>query len=121
MMRQIIRGAAVSGAAACLLAVSSFPALAEEEADWSTDVSIDLLVLDDEVSGLNEQPEGEGLEEDTVGAGTVINQCVVEQDALVLGLAPGDPGGLPLLSLGLNVLNEYYCIGNTVEVHNHAN
>lgn len=60
MMRQIIRGAAVSGAAACLLAVSSFPALAEEEADWSTDVSIDLPVLDDEVSGLNEQPEGEG-------------------------------------------------------------
>ena len=90
MMRQIIRGAAVSGAAACLLAVSSFPALAEEEADWSTDVSIDLPVLDDEVSGSTSSLKAKGWKRTLSGRGpSSAVRC--EQDALVLGLAPATP------------------------------
>ena len=42
------QGGGSSGAAACLLAVSSFPP-SPRRADWSTDVSIDLPVLDAEV------------------------------------------------------------------------
>lgn len=100
MMRQIIKGTAVSVAAACFLCGSSFAALAEESRFTETPT-------------LEERSE----KADAKGAETVINQCVFEPDTLVLGLAPGEPGGLPLLSLGLNILNEYYCIGNTVEVH----